>query len=32
LAFPNQFGNSITVESSVNQVKAGVNYHLEGLL
>jgi opacity protein-like surface antigen len=32
LGFPNQFGNSITVESSVNQVKAGVNYHLEGLL
>jgi opacity protein-like surface antigen/outer membrane receptor protein involved in Fe transport len=32
LAFPNQFGNSVTIESSVNQVKAGVNYHLEGLL
>jgi opacity protein-like surface antigen len=32
LGFPNQFGNSVSVESAVNQVKAGVNYHLEGLL
>ncbi len=32
LTFVNPFGNSVTVESSVNQVKAGVNYHLEGLL
>jgi opacity protein-like surface antigen/outer membrane receptor protein involved in Fe transport len=32
LPFVNPFGNSVTVESSVNQVKAGVNYHLEGLL
>lgn len=32
LAFVNPFGNSVTVESSVNQVKAGLNYHLEGLL
>jgi opacity protein-like surface antigen len=32
LAFVNPFGNSVTVESAVNQVKAGVNYHLEGLL
>jgi hypothetical protein len=28
----NPFGNSVTVETGVNQVKAGVNYHLEGLL
>jgi opacity protein-like surface antigen/outer membrane receptor protein involved in Fe transport len=32
LTFANPFGNSVTVESAVNQVKAGVNYHLEGLL
>jgi opacity protein-like surface antigen/outer membrane receptor protein involved in Fe transport len=32
LSFVNPFGNSVTVESSVNQVKAGLNYHLEGLL
>ncbi|MGY4476914.1 TonB-dependent receptor domain-containing protein [Bradyrhizobium sp. USDA 3364] len=32
LTFANPFGNSVTVESGVNQVKAGVNYHLEGLL
>jgi opacity protein-like surface antigen len=32
LTFVNPFGNSVTVESAVNQVKAGVNYHLEGLL
>ena len=32
LVFVNPFGNSVTVESAVNQVKAGVNYHLEGLL
>jgi outer membrane receptor protein involved in Fe transport/opacity protein-like surface antigen len=32
LSFMNPFGNSVTVESAVNQVKAGVNYHLEGLL
>ncbi len=32
LSFVNPFGNSVTVESSINQVKAGVNYHLEGLL
>ena len=28
----NPFGSSVNVETSVNQVKAGVNYHLEGLL
>src|SRR6185312_1619901 len=32
LSFVNPFGNSVTTESAVNQVKAGVNYHLEGLL
>ncbi|WP_347337315.1 TonB-dependent receptor domain-containing protein [Bradyrhizobium tropiciagri] len=32
LPFVNPFGNSVTVQSAVNQVKAGVNYHLEGLL
>jgi outer membrane receptor protein involved in Fe transport len=32
LSFMNPFGNSVTVESAVNQVKAGVNYHLDGLL
>jgi hypothetical protein len=28
----NPFGNSVTVETAVDQVKAGVNYHLDGLL
>jgi opacity protein-like surface antigen len=32
LTLVNPFGNSATVESAVNQVKAGLNYHLEGLL
>jgi opacity protein-like surface antigen len=32
LSFVNPFGNGVTVESAVNQVKAGVNYHLDGLL
>jgi opacity protein-like surface antigen len=32
LAFANPFGNSATFETEVNQVKAGVNYHLDGLL
>jgi opacity protein-like surface antigen len=32
LSFVNPFGNSVTFESAVNQVKAGVNYHLDGLL
>jgi opacity protein-like surface antigen len=32
LSFVNPFGNSVIVESAVNQVKAGLNYHLEGLL
>jgi opacity protein-like surface antigen/outer membrane receptor protein involved in Fe transport len=32
LAFANPFGNSATFDTDVNQVKAGVNYHLEGLL
>ena len=32
LSLVNPFGTSVTVESAVNQVKAGVNYHLDGLL
>ena len=32
LTFVNPFGNSATVESAVNQVKAGLTYHLERLL
>ncbi|WP_407165993.1 TonB-dependent receptor domain-containing protein [Bradyrhizobium sp. ORS 111] len=32
LDFVNPFGTSVTVKTEVNQVKAGVNYHLEGLL
>jgi hypothetical protein len=32
LTLVNPFGNSATVESAVNQVKTGLNYHLEGLL
>jgi opacity protein-like surface antigen/outer membrane receptor protein involved in Fe transport len=32
LGFVNPFGNSVTFESAVNQVKAGVNYHFDGLL
>jgi outer membrane receptor protein involved in Fe transport len=32
LSLANPFGSSVNVETSVNQVKAGVNYHLEGLL
>jgi outer membrane receptor protein involved in Fe transport len=32
LAFVNPFGNSVTFESAINRVKAGVNYHFDGLL
>jgi opacity protein-like surface antigen len=32
LSLVNPFGNRVRVETSVNQVKAGVNYHLDGLL
>jgi outer membrane receptor protein involved in Fe transport len=32
LSLVSPFGNSVTVDTAVNQVKAGVNYHLEGLL
>jgi len=32
LTLVNPFGNSATFETAVNQVKAGVNYHLDGLL
>src|SRR6202040_4099638 len=32
LGFVNPFGNSVTFESAVNRVKAGVNYHFDGLL
>jgi opacity protein-like surface antigen/outer membrane receptor protein involved in Fe transport len=30
LAFVNPFGNSVTIDTAVNQVKAGVNYHFGG--
>jgi opacity protein-like surface antigen len=29
LNFVNPFGNSVTVKTAVNEVKAGVNYHFE---
>jgi opacity protein-like surface antigen len=32
LDFVNPFGTTVTVKTAVNQVKAGVNYHLDGLL
>jgi opacity protein-like surface antigen len=32
LSFVNQFGNSAVVKTAVNEVKAGVNYHFDGLL
>jgi outer membrane receptor protein involved in Fe transport len=32
LSFVNPFGNSVLVKTAVNQVKAGVNYHFDGLL
>lgn len=32
LGLASPFGNSVTVETAVDQVKAGVNYHLDGLL
>jgi opacity protein-like surface antigen len=32
LGFVNPFGNSVTFKTAVNQVKAGVNYHFDGLL
>jgi opacity protein-like surface antigen/outer membrane receptor protein involved in Fe transport len=31
LGFVNPFGNSATVKTAVNEVKAGVNYHLGGI-
>jgi opacity protein-like surface antigen/outer membrane receptor protein involved in Fe transport len=30
--FVNPFGNSVTIRTAVNEVKAGVNYHLDGML
>jgi outer membrane autotransporter protein len=32
LGFVNPFGNSATVKTAVNEVKAGVNYHFDGVL
>jgi opacity protein-like surface antigen/outer membrane receptor protein involved in Fe transport len=32
LGFANPFGNSATVKTAVNEVKAGVNYHFDGVL
>ncbi|HEV2954740.1 MAG TPA: outer membrane beta-barrel protein [Xanthobacteraceae bacterium] len=32
LGFVNPFGNSVTIKTAVNEVKAGVNYHLDGML
>src|ERR1700736_3415739 len=32
LAFANPFGNGVTFKTAVNEVKAGVNYHFDGLL
>ncbi len=32
LGFVNPFGNSVSFKTAVNEVKAGVNYHLDGML
>jgi opacity protein-like surface antigen len=32
LGFVNPFGNSVTFKTAVNEVKAGVNYHFDGLV
>jgi opacity protein-like surface antigen len=32
LGFVNPFGNSVTLQTAVNEVKAGVNYHFDGLV
>jgi opacity protein-like surface antigen len=32
LGFVNPFGNSATIKTAVNEVKAGVNYHFDGVL
>jgi opacity protein-like surface antigen len=32
LGFVNPFGNSVAIKTAVNEVKAGVNYHFDGLL
>jgi opacity protein-like surface antigen len=32
LSFVNPFGNSVTFQTAVNEVKAGVNYHFDGLV
>jgi len=32
IEFVNPFGTNVTVKTEINQVKAGVSYHLEGLL
>jgi opacity protein-like surface antigen/outer membrane receptor protein involved in Fe transport len=32
MGFVNPFGNSVAVKTAVNEVKAGVNYHFDGIL
>lgn len=32
LGFVNPLGNSVAIETAVNEVKAGVNYHFDGML
>jgi opacity protein-like surface antigen/outer membrane receptor protein involved in Fe transport len=32
LGFVNPFGNSVGIKTAVNEVKAGVNYHFDGML
>jgi opacity protein-like surface antigen len=32
VGFVNPFGNTVTFKTAVNEVKAGVNYHLDGML
>jgi opacity protein-like surface antigen len=31
LGFANPFGNAVTFKTAINEVKAGVNYHLGGI-
>jgi opacity protein-like surface antigen len=32
VGFVNPFGNTVAFKTAVNEVKAGVNYHLDGML
>ena len=32
VGFVNPFGNNVTFRTAVNEVKAGVNYHLDGMV